>query len=306
MKILSTTDLLPKSEIALERAAFLADSLDAELTIVHAVSPDGSDGRTLEQRVRRADSRLAARTASPHWRWESQPSIAVQCGRPANVVLDNAYRQRADLVVLGPHLDNVLADALSGTITEKVLGAAACPVLIARTTRGPYHDVLMALDGMPNGGAVIRAVEALGLTRDSRVHVVHAHEPPYVGMMNIVGVGIEAAAAYAESSRAQARAAIAELVATHSADPGRYEVMVVEHRPAAAILEVAGSLKPDLVVLGTRGHGRVRRALLGSVASEVLKGTGCDVLLVPERAGEATSTMRKPAHERTALRGAQV
>jgi nucleotide-binding universal stress UspA family protein len=270
---------------------------------VHAVSPDGSDGRTLEQRVRRADSRLAARTASPHWRWESQPAIAVQCGRPANVVLDNAYRQRADLVVLGPHLDSAFGDALGGTITEKVLGAAACPVLIARETRGPYRHVLMALDGMPTGGAVIRAVEALGLTRDSRIDVVHAHEPPYVGMMNIVGVGIEAAAAYAESSRAQAHVAIGELVATHSSDPGRYEVRIVEHRPAAAILSVAGILKPDLVVLGTRGHGRLRRALLGSVASEVLKGVRCDVLLVPERAGQATFPFTGPSRGQTALRG---
>jgi nucleotide-binding universal stress UspA family protein len=43
------------------------------------------------------------------------------------------------------------------------------------------------------------------------------------------------------------------------------------------------SLKPDLVVLGTRGHGRFRRALLGSVASAVLRAARCDVLLVPER-----------------------
>jgi nucleotide-binding universal stress UspA family protein len=40
----------------------------------------------------------------------------------------------------------------------------------------------------------------------------------------------------------------------------------------------------DLLVLGTRGHGRIRRALLGSTAHEVLRETECDVLLVPEGA----------------------
>jgi 23S rRNA (adenine2503-C2)-methyltransferase len=50
-----------------------------------------------------------------------------------------------------------------------------------------------------------------------------------------------------------------------------------------AILRAVDALTPDLVVLGTRGHGRFRRALLGSVATEVLRTLQCDVLLVPER-----------------------
>jgi universal stress protein E len=285
MKILSATDFLPKSEAAMERAGFLADALAGELTMLYAVSPDASDGQTLEQRVRRADSRLTSRTSSPKWRWGSQPQVEVQCGHPARVVLDNAYRHRAALVVLGPHRDNALADAVKGTITEKVLGAAAFPVLIARQqVNGAYGRVLVALDGTPAGGGIVRAIEALGLARDSETIAVHAHEPPYVSMMNIVGVGMEAAASYAETSRAQATATIRALLDQHSTDPGGYRVVVVEHRPASAILEAVESFKPDLVVLGTRGHRRFRRALLGSVASEVMGGVQCDVLLVPERA----------------------
>jgi universal stress protein E len=285
MKILSATDFLPKSEAALERAGFLADALAGELTLLYAISPDASDGQTLEQRVRRADSRLTSRTSPPKWRWGSQPQIAVQCGYPARVVLDNAYRHRAGLVVLGPHRDSPLADAINGTITEKVLGAAAFPVLIAQQeVHGPYRRVLVALDGTPAGGGIVRAVESLGLTRDGEVIAVHAHEPPYVGMMNIVGAGAEAAAGYAESSRTQAAAGIRTLLDAHSADASGFQVVIVEHRPASAILEAVKNLEADLVVLGTRGHGRFRRALLGSVASEVMGAVQCDVLLVPERA----------------------
>src|SRR5689334_15411382 len=111
MKILSTTDFLPKSEAAIERAGFLADSLDAELTLVHAVSPYSADGHPLDARVRRADSRLEARTSPPQWRWVSRPQITVQCGHPARVVLDNAYREEAGLVVLGPHQTSSFVDA---------------------------------------------------------------------------------------------------------------------------------------------------------------------------------------------------
>jgi nucleotide-binding universal stress UspA family protein len=285
MKILSATDFLPKSEAAMERAGFLTDALEGELTLLYAISPETADGQSLEQRVRRADSRLTSRASPPKWRWVAQPQIAVQCGHPARVVLDNAYRNKASLVVLGPHRDSALADVVSGTITEKVLGAAAFPVLIAQQeVHGPYRRVLVALDGMPAGGGIVRAVESLGLARDSEIIAVHAHEPPYVGMMNIVGVGMEAATSYADASRAQASAAIHALLDENSAEPGRYRVMVIEHRPAAAILEAVDRVKPDLVVLGTRGHGRFRRALLGSVASEVMAAVQADVLLVPERA----------------------
>jgi nucleotide-binding universal stress UspA family protein len=288
MKILSATDLLAKSDAAVDRAGFLADTLAAELTVLHTVVPDDAGGSTLEQRVRRADSRLTARTSSPAWRWISQPQIAVQCGHPARVVLDTAYRQMSGLVVLGPHRGEPLADAVGGTITEKVLGAAACPVLVAREeTHGPYRHVVVALDGMPHGVDVVRAIGSLGLTRESRATVVHAHEPMYVGMMSLVGVGAEAASAHAELSRAQAAARVEEIVGKSSDDPGRFEIAVFEQRPATAILDAVDTLKADLVVLGTRGHGRFRRALLGSVASDVMRAAGCDVLLVPNRAARA-------------------
>jgi universal stress protein E len=288
MKILAATDLQPKSEAAIERAGLLAESLSAELIVLHAVSPDAAGGQTLEQRVRRADSRLSARTSSPRWHWQAVPEIRVQCGMPARVVLDTAYRTQADLLVLGPHRESRLADAMQGTITEKVLGAAACPVLIAQQVmHGAYRKVLVALDGMPGGGDVVTAFESLGLTRESHDIVVHAHEPPYLSMMDTVGAGVAAASSYAQSSRAVAASHIQKIIRAHSSDAGRYRIVIVDRQPAAAIVSAVEHMKPDLVVLGTRGHGRFRRALLGSVASEVMGAVRGDILLVPERAGRA-------------------
>jgi nucleotide-binding universal stress UspA family protein len=210
------------------------------------------------------------------------------------MVLNTAHRLKVSLVVLGPHGNSTFVDAVSGTITQRVLGAAACPVLIAhQEMQGPYRQVLVALDGAPSADGIVHAVESLGLTRESLATVVHAHEPPYVGLMNIVGVGgIDAAAAHADISRAQAATNIRNLLGTYSDDASLYEVVVVEHRPATAILGIVDRLKPDLLVLGTRGHGRFRRALLGSVANEVMSAVHCDVLLVPERVGRVSRAVR--------------
>jgi nucleotide-binding universal stress UspA family protein len=94
---------------------------------------------------------------------------------------------------------------------------------------------------------------------------------------------VQRISSYASASRDQAAAGIKALLAANSRDAHRYQLSIVEMRPAAAILRAVDALTPDLVVLGTRGHGRFRRALLGSVATEVLRTLQCDVLLVPER-----------------------
>jgi nucleotide-binding universal stress UspA family protein len=153
--------------------------------------------------------------------------------------------------------------------------------------------VLVALDGSPRSAQVLREAESLVLAQDSFATVVHAHEPLYEGMMNTVGIGGESIVGYAAASREHAAANIKAIIAANSRDAYRYQTSIVERRPASGILQAVEALKPDLVVLGTRGHGRFRRALLGSVASEVLRAAHCDVLLVPER-GERELRQDRP------------
>ena len=44
-----------------------------------------------------------------------------------------------------------------------------------------------------------------------------------------------------------------------------------EGNPVQTILRAIGKRQPDLLVMGTRGDGRMRRAVLGSVANQLLK-----------------------------------
>lgn len=57
-----------------------------------------------------------------------------------------------------------------------------------------------------------------------------------------------------------------------------------EGKPASEIVQVAGELPADLVVMGTHGRGGFRRLVLGSVAETVLKTAPCPVLTVPPHA----------------------
>jgi nucleotide-binding universal stress UspA family protein len=62
-----------------------------------------------------------------------------------------------------------------------------------------------------------------------------------------------------------------------------WETEVIGDAPARAIAHVAATRDADEIIVGTRGFGRAR-ALLGSVAHELIHLAECPVTLIPERA----------------------
>lgn len=60
----------------------------------------------------------------------------------------------------------------------------------------------------------------------------------------------------------------------------RVEAILLEGRPASAIVEEAAYFDADLIVVGSRGHGRWQTTILGSVSAEVVDHAPCPVLVV--------------------------
>ena len=290
MNLLCATDLLPKTDAAVERAHQMRKLSGGRLTFLHVVSAGDAHEGTLEQRMLSAQSRLAHRAR----RATAPVELVVRCGRPAAVLREVAAARRADLVIVGPHVTDSVPDALRGTFLERIIGEARCPVLIVRRpVVEPHRNVMLALDGSRTCGQLISLAESLPLGTTDQWSIVHAHEPPYEAMMTTLRAGDPAVMRYAAESMAQAVNATRDIVRRHSMNPRRYRVVVVEARPATAILRAAADSPPDLLVLGTRGLGRFRRALLGSTAHEVLHSTDCDLLLAPDA---VTRAARLPAN----------
>src|ERR1700733_3787988 len=87
MRILCATDLLPKSDAAIERAGVLADHLGADLMMLHIVSPDGAQG-TLEERLQNGLPQITARTRPPSWTAHCAPRLGILPGNPTRMILD--------------------------------------------------------------------------------------------------------------------------------------------------------------------------------------------------------------------------
>jgi len=61
------------------------------------------------------------------------------------------------------------------------------------------------------------------------------------------------------------------------------QAMLLKGNAAELILEKAGELDADIIMMGSHGHGMLHKMLLGSVAEAVLRKASCNVLIVPSK-----------------------
>jgi nucleotide-binding universal stress UspA family protein len=95
---------------------------------------------------------------------------------------------------------------------------------------------------------------------------------------------------------AKIEAQVAELRKVGFAVDLRHAVATV-HTPAHFIAEIAAEVGADVIVVGTRGHGPISGALLGSVAQHLLHDAHCPVLAVPPLVAAETTGAERDAVE---------
>jgi universal stress protein E len=288
LRFVCATDLLPRSERAVERAALLALDLEADLTLLHVASPSES-GQALEKTLRNAQSRLRSRARPPVWRLGRTPGTVMRTGNPARAVSEEIDDGNGvDLLILGQHRRRILQDVLEGTIAARALARRRCAVLMVHGRAvAPYRRVLLALDASPVSGHTIRVAERLVLAGETTVKVVHASDPPYQGMLNLASVTSEHVASYGRAWRLEKTREIRNLLELETGNPDRFSIHIEHAGAVRGILNAVETFRPDLVVMGTRGGGRLHRAVLGSVANRVVQNVACDVMVVPRPAYEA-------------------
>jgi nucleotide-binding universal stress UspA family protein len=147
--------------------------------------------------------------------------------------------------------------------------------------------VVVGYDGSPaSRAALARAADRAGA--DGKLYVVHAYAvpadwvagPPYQELLDI------------QLNRARDLMGRLEQDAGADLEGVDWETEVIGDPPARAIAHVAATRDADEIVLGTRGFGRAR-ALLGSVAHEVIHLAECPVTVIPERAVERAESRAK-------------
>jgi nucleotide-binding universal stress UspA family protein len=137
-----------------------------------------------------------------------------------------------------------------------------------------FSHILLAADGSEHG---LRAAKVAGdLARvihaeELRVVVAYDPVPSYLGEPNLQ---------HAINARVLEADAILKAAIDEIGEFSEIHTEILEGSPAEAIIEVATTRNSSIIVMGSRGLGRLAGALLGSNAQKVVSHAPCPVLIV--------------------------
>jgi len=280
LRLLVGIDLSERSRAAFARAVQLARAGAGSLTLVHVTSDVLPLSLTGEHDACARDV-LAEHVLKARAEGVSEVAQRIVCGRDYEQLIEEARKDRSDLIVVGKHRPSSLVQDMLGTTVDRVLRLGGIPVLTVRhKAEQHYNSVLVAVDFSP---ASRRALEhALRWFPQARIVVLTAYGSPRRSV--IAGDGAARRSA-AETHRLALNGFLAEVASTlgpeHAAAMARVVPTVDPGWAEDVILRAVEANKPDLLVVGTHARGGIGHALLGSVAEWVLVEAPCDVLAVP-------------------------
>jgi nucleotide-binding universal stress UspA family protein/mono/diheme cytochrome c family protein len=139
--------------------------------------------------------------------------------------------------------------------------------------------ILVPLDFSVNSARALDYAHELARKFRASLHLVHVCEVPSIFTASMDAYAI----AYNDWNQRLGEEAERELVKAASAiTDTRVTTEVLFGNPARAIVESAMVNHPDLIVMGTHGHGAVLHVVLGNVAERVVRNAPCPVLTVRE------------------------
>jgi nucleotide-binding universal stress UspA family protein len=303
-KVLLATDSSKEAGLAARTAAELADKSGSELHVVrvfginpwYAAYPDATDfdGTELEDPVLEEDlQRISEQRARKLLDAEVERLRSVggtlaqahllEGGAPQEIV-GLAEEIGAGLIVMGSRGRGGIRRALMGSVSDSVVRHAHCPVLVVRgDERGANvlpGRILLALDGSEESLRAARTAVDLAERMDSELHVVHVGEVAPVYHPERHGY-----LAHYEELQEEAQRLLDEQVnEVQSAGGTIVNTHLRMGRPDEEILVLSEEIGVGLIVTGSRGLGRIRRALIGSVSDSVVRHAHCPVLVVrPEK-----------------------
>jgi nucleotide-binding universal stress UspA family protein len=298
-RILCPVDLSDASRRALSYAVALSTWYNAPLTVLHAVAnvpmfevtaPFGTLGappvmlKNHDVEKDRAELRrfMGSTADTP------STEIVVEVADICTEILRQAIDRKVDLIVMGTHGRTGLRHVILGSIAEKILRNASCPILVvpphAPDVNGVgaavFKRILHAIDFSKSSNLALAQALALAQEADARLTLLHAiefpqalHDVPLPRGAEVDRLHAVAEAEYLRRLRA--------LVPPQARMYCTVAAQVSEGKPARAILRAAADEQADLIVMGANGRGAMDVMVFGSNTHAVIREAHCPVLVVP-------------------------
>jgi nucleotide-binding universal stress UspA family protein len=189
----------------------------------------------------------------------------------------------AELIVVGSTHRGKVGQVVPGSVGDRLLSGSPCGIAVAPRgyTRATRSDVVgVGYDGEPEAEEALKLAEDLARASGASLRMIAA-APPIETLEP--GRIAHTAPGYARRVQDHLRRRLVE--AGQRLDPEIQHALAFEEGDAAEVL-CAESETLDLLVLGSRGYGPIRRVLLGGTASKVMRAASCAVIVVPRSATE--------------------
>jgi nucleotide-binding universal stress UspA family protein len=302
-KVIVGFDAGAESDDALVLGNALADADAAELHVAIVLPRTRipferavAGGRLSEQ----LDERLYESVASQLGSADFVPARldgAIAGRSAARALHEYAEEQQADLIVVGSCRHGKIGRVLTGSVGESLLRGAPCAVAVAprgfaQQERRGFDLIGTAYDGSPEAALALKEAGGLSHSLNAQLRLITVVPTPH-GVVNVQVEELERTAL-----RRQYRG-ILEWGASNVEEGAEEKTVLLEGDPAIILADQGSQL--DLLLLGSRGYGPIRSALLGAVSSAVIRTASCPVLVTPRGLAGDSQPSERPAEHATAV-----
>jgi nucleotide-binding universal stress UspA family protein len=200
----------------------------------------------------------------------------LRTGDAAQEIVDLAEELKVGLIAMGSRGKRRIKRTLMGSVSDSVVRHARCPVLVARWKPLIFPArILVAADGSEEAALAAMTAAELAHRSYSKLHIVSVADA--YSSSDDVKTGL------VENLRQRAQDVLDDQVnkiEQSGKEVARTHLRASQRHPADSIVQVAEEIGAGLVVMGSRGLGGIKRALLGSVSDSVVRHAHCPVLVV--------------------------
>jgi nucleotide-binding universal stress UspA family protein len=293
-KILLGMDGSKEAELAANTAVSLAQKTGSELHVIHVLAlpldthnPSSFAPGVREQLEKRTRTRIEELVGSIEAAGGEVEGSHLGVGRPDAEIIAQAEELDAGLIVVGSRGLGAIRRALTGSVSDSVVRHAHCPVMVVRGEAVEFPSrILLATDGSEDANLAASIATDLAKSTGSELHVVYVEPVSYIYQLtDWEAASTDLPSSLDQAAEKAARNRLEEQVQKIREEGG--EIAGVHARvsyPDAEIVGLAGRLGAGLIVIGSRGLGPLRRALMGSVSDSVVRHAHCPVMVVrPEK-----------------------
>jgi len=288
--ILCPIDFSEFSERAYHHALSLAEHYQAKLVAQHVIElwrhPSASFAVSWElyeefcQALRETGEEQLQQFAKNHTHGEIQPELMVHEGTTPDSILSFAQTQKADLIVMGTHGRRGFDHLMLGSVTDRVMRKATCPVLVVRN---PPHDSMAADKEGHSVHHLSRIVFCADFSKNSERAFNYAISATaeYDAELTVLHVLEEVPSpAKTEEAIAAATEQLDKLIPPQVRKSRKIKTAVRIGKPYREIIQLALEAQTDLVTMGVRGRGALDLAVFGSTTYRVMQLGSCPVLAI--------------------------